>query len=103
MTSFTRMRWAGAEPISTPTPDSTPAPESGAVWARVRKLLTALERERVALEGARIGSMRQLEKTASVDYETLRRERRLARRVSNFKWLCLGSGASWVAFLLLSF
>jgi hypothetical protein len=66
-------------------------------------LLTSLENERVALEDARRDSCTKAEGTSSIDYEMLRRERRLARRVSNFKWLCLGSGVSWVTFLLLSY
>ena len=72
MTSFTRMHWTGVEPISLP---SAPVPAQ-------------------ALAGTPPHSC--------LDLEALRRERVHARWIANLKWACVGSGVSWVGFILLS-
>jgi hypothetical protein len=95
MTSFTRMRWTGVDPISTPH-------DPIGQWRRVHNLLAALEHERAALETTRLDIVSACG-ASSLDPEALRRERRLARRIANLKWMCLGGGLSWVALLLLSF
>jgi hypothetical protein len=94
MTSFTRMHWTGVGPIS------TPSPEPAAQWSQVHRLLSALERERAALETTRVGFTSG--PVASLDREELRRQRQLSRRVANLKWMCVGGGISWIGFLLLS-
>lgn len=94
MTSFTRMHWTGVDPISTPS-----RAQSGQ-WSQVHNLLSALERERVALETTRLGLAPA--PAASLAPEALRRERRLSRRIANLKWMCVGGGISWIGFLLLS-
>jgi len=93
MTSFTRMHWTGVGPIS------TPSSEPAAQWSQVHHLLSALERERAALETTRLGFTTD---PVSLDREALRRERLLSRRVANLKWMCVGGGVSWIGFLLLS-
>jgi hypothetical protein len=72
MTSFTRMHWTGVEPISIPSP--------------------------ILAAQAAVGTSAP----SCLDFEALRRERIHARRIANLKWACVGSGVSWLGFILLS-
>jgi hypothetical protein len=91
------MRWTGVDPISTPTPGTE------AQWAKVHDLLAELERERTALVDARLGfATPEPCDSSGIDPEALRRERRGVRTFANLKWMCVGSGISWVAFILMS-